>query len=423
MTDIDKQYIQKLFIKYAKVNTRSNPHVTDTPTTVGQVELAKIIVADLNKLGLAKVNFDEDSGYVIASIPSNVDTEVSAIGYIAHLDTADFNAENIHPQVHENYDGQPIVLNEQRNIVLSAEQFPKLQKHLGETLITTDGTTLLGVDDKAGIAEIIGMLKYYQDNPQVKHGPIFMGFGPDEEIGKGAKQFPIDKFPVEFAYTLDNGDLGEIRPETFNASQALIDIEGTAVHPGDAYGLMTNAITIANEVISQLPKDEVPEKSKGHAGFFLVTNLEATIDKAHFEIIIRDFDIDKFVAKEELLKQIVKDLNRELDHPRIKLAITEQYKNIWESIKHNPYIINVVLDTMKRAHIDSSIIPFRGGTDGNFITEKGIPTPNLFNGGDNFHGQYEYVTTESMIAITKFLIQLNDEHVKQTGHRNNQLVK
>ncbi|WP_268913530.1 peptidase T [Lentilactobacillus sp. SPB1-3] len=423
MTKIDQQYIQELFIKYARVNTRSNPAVTDTPTTPGQVELAKAIVDDLRQLGLSQVAFDEPSGYVIASIASNVDADVTPIGYIAHLDTADFNAENINPQVHKNYDGKPIVLNAEENITLSSEQFPKLKRHIGETLITTDGTTLLGADDKAGIAEIIGMLKYYQDNPEVKHGPVFVGFGPDEEIGKGAKQFPVERFPVEFAYTLDNGDLGEIRPETFNASQAAIDVEGTAVHPGDAYGLLTNAITIANEIISQLPKDEVPEKSRGHEGFFLVTNLEATIDKAHFEIIIRDFDNDKFVEKENLLKKIVNDVNSELDRTRVQLVITEQYQNIWERIKANPYIINVVLDTMKRANIDSHIIPFRGGTDGNFITQKGIPTPNLFNGGDNFHGQYEYVTTESMAEIANFLVQLNDEHVKQTGHRNNQLVK
>lgn len=423
MDEIDSEYIESLFIKYAKVNTRSDPKTQTVPTSLGQVKLAKMIVDDLKKLGITDVEYEPSNGYVIATLPSNSDKDLAPIGFIAHLDTADYSAENVKPQIHPDYNGDDIVLNKKQGIVLSTQQFPNLKKFIGQQLITSDGTTLLGADDKAGIAAILGAFKFFLHHPDVEHGTVRAGFGPDEEIGRGAKQFPAEKFGTEFAYTLDNGQPGQIEPETFNASQAEISIDGTSVHPGNAYGLMVNAISLANEIVNGLPEDEVPEKSRDRQGFFLVTDFNATISKANLTIIIRDFDTDKFREREHLLQKIVDRINARFDQPRIELNVTEQYQNIGDAIRKNPYIVNLVLDTYKRLGIKPNVSPFRGGTDGDFITAKGIPTPNLFNGGDNFHGPYECVSTEAMAEVAKVVVEIVREHVAQYGNRDESVLR
>ncbi|GAF37430.1 tripeptide aminopeptidase [Lentilactobacillus farraginis DSM 18382 = JCM 14108] len=422
MREFDQDLIESLFIKYAKINTRSNPDSPTVPTTPGQVELAQMIVEDLKKIGINKATYDTDSGYALAELPGNSAKQLAPIGFIAHLDTADFNAENISPQVHADYSGEAIILNRKKGLVLSPAQFPNLKNFVGQRLITTDGNTLLGADDKAGITAILGALAYLVNHPEIEHGPVEVAFGPDEEIGRGAKRFPAEKFGAAFAYTMDNGQPGQIEPETFNASQAEIDIKGTAVHPGDAYGLMVNAVGLANEIVSALPKDEVPEKSRGHQGFYLVTDFNATISQAHLNIIIRDFDTARFQQKERLLESVVQQINARFKAPRITLKLTEQYRNIGDAIRQYPYVMNLVLDTYQRLGIQPKITPFRGGTDGNAITAKGIPTPNLFNGGDNFHGPYEYVTTEAMVMTAKVIVAIIEEHVRQFGHKDNRPV-
>lgn len=417
LNELDQDLIESLFIKYAKVNTRSDPKSPTVPTTPGQVELGRTIVDDLKKMGV-EATYDLDSGYALGELASNSDKELAPMGFIAHLDTADYNADNVQPQIHANYDGADIVLNRKKNLVLSPTQFPNLKKAIGQRLITTDGNTLLGADDKAGIAAIMGALKFFVTHPDVEHGPIEVAFGPDEEIGRGAKRFPAKAFGAKFAYTMDNGQPGQIEPETFNASQAEIDITGTAVHPGDAYGLMVNAVGVASEIVAALPKNEVPEKSRGHQGFFLVTDFNGDISKVHLTIIIRDFDRSRFHVKERLLENTVARLNKQFDSPRIAMKIDEQYQNIGDVIQQHPYVMNLVLDTYKRLNMVPKVVPFRGGTDGNMITAMGIPTPNLFNGGDNFHGPYEYITTEAMVNVASVVVEIIKEHVRQFGHED-----
>lgn len=415
--ELDQRYIEDCFIKYAKVDTRSDVSSKQVPTTTGQKKLALIVCDDLKKLGV-EAWYNEKTAFTIARIPSNTEKNLSSIGFIAHLDTADFNSENVCPIVHPDYDGGDVVLNEDLGIVLSSKEFPDLKKFKGQRLITTDGTTLLGADDKAGVAGLLGAVKYLKEHPDFEHGALYLAFGPDEEIGQGAKRFDETEFPVEFAYTLDNGQPGEIEYETFNAAWAQIEVEGTAVHPGDAYGLMVNVALIANEIVSALPQDEVPEKSKDHEGFILVNEFDATVDHAYLSMIIRDFDTEKFFAKQEFLKELVSKINARYDKPRVTLKFTEQYRNIGDTIKKNPYIVNLAIDSYKKLGFEVKIVPFRGGTDGNFFTQKGIPTPNLFNGGNNFHGQYEYVTTEAMATVSKTILTIVEEHVLQSQSRN-----
>lgn len=420
MSEIDQKYIEKQFLDYVKIDTRSDASQPTTPTTPGQVELAKLIVQDLKQLGISDVRFNPENGYVTATLPSNSSKSLSALGFIAHLDTADFPADHVKPQVHPDYDGQDVVLNQAQGIVLRVSEFPNLKKFVGQRLITTDGTTLLGADDKAGIAALFGALQYLLANPEIEHGDIRIAFGPDEEIGRGAKKFDAVGFGTEFAYTLDNGQPGDLEYETFNAAEAQIEIEGTAVHPGDAYGLMVNAVSLGNEILSALPQDEVPEKSRDHDGFILVNHFEGTVAQAHIQLIIRDFDTPHFRQNEGKLQKVVDRINARLDKPRVKLTVTKQYQNIGDEIRKHPYIVNLALDAYRRIGLTPNIVPFRGGTDGNAITAKGIPTPNLFNGGDNFHGPYEFVTTEAMALTAQTIVAIAQEHVRQFGHHNNQ---
>lgn len=416
MAEYDFNYIKEKFLEYAKMNTRSDENSDAIPTTAGQLVLLKKLMTELKALGLQEVSFSEKDAYVVGKIPSNVDKKVAALGLVAHVDTANFNAENIKPQVHENYDGKDIELGQ--GYILSAQEFPSLKKVIGQTLITASGDTLLGADDKAGIAGLLGMAKYLHDNPEIKHGDIWLAFGPDEEIGKGAARLNEKRFPVEFAYTLDNGNPGDIAYETFNAAAAKITIRGTVVHPGEAYGLMVNASLIASEFISLLPQDFVPEKSKDYQGFILVLSNNGNVDHAEINLIIRDFDTEDFQAKKELVKTLVQKLNQKYGQDRLKLQMHDQYHSPGDAIKKHPYVVNLVHHAYDKLSLPINHIPFRGGTDGDFITEKGIPTPNLFNGGANFHGRYEYVTVENMVLLAQTLVTIVNLHVDLDNQRD-----
>lgn len=415
MAFYDLDFTKNTFIHYAKENTRSNPNnFEQIPSSPNQVKMGKELTEQLKDIGLA-AHYNAKSGFAIGHLPSNVQDKVTPIGFFSHIDTADFNAENIQPQVHPNYDGKKVVLDAKAGIYLDPKDFPALKSCKGETLITSDGHTLLGVDDKAGIVGILGMLKYLTAHPEVEHGDIYVGFGPDEEIGYGGQRFDPKDFPgVELAYTLENGRPGDFEYETFDATEAKLHIHGTVVHPGEAYGLMVNATTLMNDFLDHLPADEVPEKSKGHDGYFMVVNAQSSVDHADLYLIIRDFDWDKFTAKEKFIKDLVAKLNKKYGEGRFKLTMRRQYENIYNVIKDKPYVVNLALDAYKRLGIKPNIQTFRGGTDGNFITQKGIPTPNLFNGGGNYHGRYEYVTVEQIDKLSEVLTTICKEHLRQT---------
>ncbi|HIW89564.1 MAG TPA: peptidase T [Candidatus Ligilactobacillus excrementipullorum] len=417
MVEIDHDFIEQQFVTYCKYNSRSDARSQAVPSTPGQVKLAKRLVADLQDLGL-EAWYNEKNGFAMGYLPGNSSQDITGIGFVAHLDTTDYPAENVLPQVHPDYDGQDVVLNADQGIVMHVSEFPELTKLKGQRLITSDGTTLLGSDDKAGIAGLFGALKAFIAQPKIEHGPIYVGFGPDEETGQGAKRFDASEFPVEFAYTLDNGQPGDLEYETFNATAAKIEIEGTAVHPGNAYHLLVNAATLANQFAAALPKDQVPEESQGREGFIMLTSQVSSIDHAELHLIIRDFDWELYQANIHLVEEIVAQINAQLDKPRLTLELTEQYVNMGDKIRENPYIVNLVLDSYHKLGLTPNVIAFRGGTDGDFITEKGIPTPNLFNAGGNFHGKYEYATTEGMALLAETIVTICQEHVAQNGQRN-----
>ncbi|MDY0837199.1 peptidase T [Lacticaseibacillus paracasei] len=401
---IDLPQLQADFIRYAKVNTRSYPGRDTTPSTPGQTELAKLLVAQLKDLGLQDVGLNPANGFVTATLPANTDKPTKSFGIIAHLDTADYNAENVQPQVHPNYDGKPIHFD--NGLSLTVEQFPALKRYFGQTLITGDGTTLLGVDDKAGIAGAVSTARYLLAHPEVKHGLIKFGFGPDEEIGTGADKFDAKGFATDFAYTLDNGDPGQIEYETFNAAQATVTIEGTSVHPGEAKDLMINANTLGRQLDAALPLFDRPEFSDGHEGYFLLLKFHGEISDAQLVYIIRDFDRQKFDARKAYFMKTIDGLNAPFDHPRFKVEMHDQYYNMADIINKDPYPLRLAEAGIQAAGMTPKTIPFRGGTDGSKITYQGIPTPNLFNGGINFHGPYEVVSTEAMGKIAETLVHM-----------------
>lgn len=393
------------FLTYVKVNTRSDANSQTTPTTVGQVVLAKMIETELHELGLADVHYNEQNGFLTARLPGN-QPAAKSIGLIAHLDTADFSAENIRPQVITNYDGQDVLLNQEQGIVLSVAEFPNLKEYQGETLITTDGTTLLGADDKAGIVEILAAVEYFLAHPEVARGDVWLAFGPDEEIGRGADQFDAPNFPVAFAYTIDSGRVGHFEYETFNAAQAVITIEGTSVHPGTAYGSLVNAIKLGEQLDQSLPQKEVPEQTRGNEGFYLLNKFTGSIEKAELVYIIRDHDQETFQARKQFLEKQVQRLNASADKPRLTITFQDQYYNMKEIIEKDWTPVELALQAMASCDIEPIITSFRGGTDGSKISFMGIPTPNLFTGGENFHGQYEFITVESMIKAVQTIIAI-----------------
>ena len=393
------------FLRYVKFETRSDEKSETIPSTPTQIEFAKILVRELEEIGMENV-YVNDACFVNATLPGNIDKDVPVIGFIAHMDTADFNAVNVNPQIVENYDGKDIVLNEAKDIVLSVEEFPNLKNYVGKTVITTDGTTLLGADDKAGIVEIVEAMKYLIEHPEIKHGTVKVAFGPDEEIGRGADNFNVEEFGADFAYTMDGGPVGELEYESFNAAGAAFKIRGKSVHPGTAKGKLINASLIAAEVVNSFPADEVPEKTEGYEGFYFLDKISANCEEAELSYILRDHDREKFEMKKKFAANVAKKINEKYGKELVSVEIKDQYYNMGEIIKDHMNVVEIAEKAMKNLEIKPIIQPIRGGTDGSKISFMGLPTPNIFAGGENFHGKYEFVALESMILATDVIVEI-----------------
>ena len=404
--DLNKyETLKERFLKYVKIETRSDEKNESIPSTLTQLEFAKMIVKELEEIGMEDVYVNENC-FVNATLKSNIDKDVKTIGFIAHMDTADFNAVNVNPQIVENYDGKDIILNKEKDIVLSVEEFPNLKNYVGKTVITTDGTTLLGADDKAGVVEIIEAMKYLINHPEIKHGTVKVAFGPDEEIGRGADNFNVEEFGADFAYTMDGGPVGELEYESFNAAGAVFKIKGKSVHPGTAKGKMTNASLIATEIINSFPADEVPEKTEGYEGFYFLEKINANCEDAKLSYILRDHDRQKFEEKKKFAENVAKKINEKYKKKLVTVEIKDQYYNMGEIIKNHMEVVEIAKKAMENLEIKPIIKPIRGGTDGSKISFMGLPTPNIFAGGENFHGKYEFVALESMILATDVIVEI-----------------
>lgn len=400
--------IVERFKRYIAVDTKSDEDSETVPSTKGQLELGKILVGDLNELGLQDVVQDEN-GYVYATLPSNTDKEVPTIGFVAHFDTSpDMDGKVTNPQVIE-YQGGDIRLNDKYSITL--DEFPELEELKGKTLITTDGTTLLGADDKAGIAEILDAMEYLTDNPDIKHGTIKVGFTPDEEIGKGADLFDVEGFGADFAYTMDGGPLGELQYENFNAASADIKIQGKNVHPGTAKNVMLNSSKVAMELDGMLPSVEVPEHTEKYEGFYLLTDINGSVDHTTMGYIIRDHSMEEFENKKAYMKMVVDFLNDKYGDV-IEIEIKDSYYNMREKIEPHIEIIELAEKSMKDIGIEPDIKPIRGGTDGARLSYMGLPTPNLFAGGYNFHGRFEFIPVENMKLASKLIVKIAENAAK-----------
>ncbi len=393
------------FLRYVKFETRSDEKSETIPSTPTQLEFAKILAKELEEIGMENV-YVNDACFVNATLPGNVDKDVPVIGFIAHMDTADFNATNVNPKIVENYDGKDIVLNEAKDIVLSVEEFPNLKNYVGKTVITTDGTTLLGADDKAGIVEIVEAMKYLIEHPEIKHGTVKVAFGPDEEIGRGADNFNVEEFGADFAYTMDGGPVGELEYESFNAAGAVFKIKGKSVHPGTAKGKLINASLIAAEIVNSFPADEVPEKTEGYEGFYFLDKINSNCEEAELSYILRDHDREKFETKKKFAANVAKKINEKYGKELVSVEIKDQYYNMGEIIKDHMNVVEIAKKAMENLGIKPVIEPIRGGTDGSKISFMGLPTPNIFAGGENFHGKYEFVALESMILATDVIVEI-----------------
>ena len=400
------------FIRYCKVNTRSNEKSTTVPSSENQVAFAKMLAKELSDLGFDEVEYNASNGFVSATVKSNVDHAVDTIGFIAHYDTADFNSENIQPRIIENYDGQAILLNETTGLVSDPSLFPQLKDLVGHTLIVTDGTTLLGADDKAGVVEIIEAMLILKNNPDLKHGEVRIAFGPDEEIGRGANLFDAANFRAKFAYTLDGAKRGELEYESFNAAAAIIELKGVSVHPGTAKDKMINCAKLAMEFDALLPQNEVPEHTEHYEGFFLLHDMETTIDHGKMTYIIRDHDKQKFLARKDRMLKNAAYLNEKYGSERFVVKMKDSYYNMREVIEKDMKPVELAKQAMLACDVEPIIQPIRGGTDGSKISFMGIPTPNLFTGGGNYHGPYEYASLDDMqkaVEVIVKLVQLNAE--------------
>lgn len=393
------------FISYVKIDTQSDENSDQTPSTSKQFNLAKELERELNDIGLSEISLDNNC-YLMATLPANTHKKVPTIGFIAHLDTSpDMSGQNVKPRIVKNYDGNNIILNEVSNIVLSPNDFPELLNHKGEDLIVTDGNTLLGADDKAGVAEIMTAIEYLLDHPEIKHGKIRIGFTPDEEIGRGPDKFDVEKFGAKWAYTMDGGEIGELEYENFNAASAKISIQGRNVHPGYAKNKMINALHIANELVSMLPANERPEYTEGYEGFFHLTSIQGTVDEATVSYIIRDHDRTKFENRKKQMVNAVNFLNTIYDH-RIKLELKDQYYNMREKIEPVPHVIDYAFRAMQEVGVTPIVRPIRGGTDGARLSFMGLPCPNIFAGGLNFHGRYEFIPIPSMYKAVDVIVKI-----------------
>lgn len=394
------------FITYVKVDTQSNEQSTTCPTTSGQLTLAHMLVDELKQIGMQEVTVDEN-GYVMATLPSNTDKEVPTIGFLAHMDTAtDFTGANVQPQFVENYDGKDIILNEQLNVIMSPKDFPELLNYKGHTLITTDGTTLLGADNKAGIAEIMTAMAYFIQHPEIKHGKLRVAFTPDEEIGRGPHKFDVEAFNATYAYTMDGGPLGELQYESFNAAGAKLTFKGKNVHPGTAKDKMIHSTKMAMEFQSKLPAQEAPEYTEGYEGFYHLLHIEGDVEETTLSYIIRDFDKQKFADRKAFIEKTVADMQAKYGEERIILTMHDQYYNMGEKIEPVKHIVDIAFDAMKKLDIEPIIQPIRGGTDGSQLSYMGLPTPNVFTGGENYHGKFEYISIENMLKATNVIIEM-----------------
>ena len=406
---MDKIWSEKLkqrFLKYVSFHSTSIPFVEDFPSSKRQWDIAKYLFEELKSIGLEDVSID-DNAYVMGFLPSNINHEVPTIGFVSHFDTSpDFSGENVKPQIIENYDGGDIRLNDK--MVLSPNEFADLKQYKGQTIICTDGTTLLGADDKAGVAEIVTAMEYLIANPQIKHGKIAIGFTPDEEVGRGADFFPVEKFGAEWAYTMDGSEIGELEYENFNAAYAHIKFHGKSVHPGYAKGLMVNASTMAREFADSLPADELPESTQGREGFFHLTQMKGNVSEAELQYIIRDHDMDHYVARKKLIEEIVEQMKQKYGNDRIELDMGDQYFNMIEKVKEKFQSVEIAEQALKDVGVTPKVQPIRGGTDGARLSFMGLPCPNIFAGGHNFHGPYEYVPLESMQKATEVIVRIGE---------------
>ena len=410
---MNKEHIINRFVSYVTIDTESDPNNPAFPSTEKQWDLAKFLVKELTDIGMSDITLD-DNCYVMATLPSNIDYEVPTIGFVSHIDTTpDYTGANVKPQIHHQYDGKDIVLNEKENIVLSSSYFDDLLQYKGQTIITTDGTTLLGADDKAGITEIVSAMEYLINHPEIKHGNIRICFTPDEEVGKGAHKFDIEQFGADWAYTMDGSQIGELEYENFNAAGAKVTIAGKIVHPGYAKGKMINSMTIASDFISRLPSKEVPEATDGYEGFFHLHQLAGKVEQTVLHYIIRDHDHNLFENRKQFMLDLVAKMNIELGSNAIEIELRDQYYNMKEKVVPVMHIVDIAEEVMKDIGITPLIKPIRGGTDGSQLSFMGLPCPNIFAGGHNFHGRYEYVPVESMIKATEVIIGISEKVAKK----------
>jgi len=406
---MNKEHIINRFVSYVTIDTESDPNNPAFPSTEKQWDLAKFLVKELTDIGMSNITLD-DNCYVMATLPSNIDYEVPTIGFVSHIDTTpDYTGANVKPQIHHQYDGKDIVLNKEENIVLSSSYFDDLLQYKGQTIITTDGTTLLGADDKAGITEIVSAMEYLINHPEIKHGNVRICFTPDEEVGKGAHKFDIEQFGADWAYTMDGSQIGELEYENFNAAGAKVTIAGKIVHPGYAKGKMINSMTIASDFISRLPSKEVPEATDGYEGFFHLHQLAGKVEQTVLHYIIRDHDHNLFENRKQFMLDLVAKMNIELGSNAIEIELKDQYYNMKEKVVPVMHIVDIAEEVMEDIGITPLIKPIRGGTDGSQLSFMGLPCPNIFAGGHNFHGKYEYVPVESMMKATEVIVGISEK--------------
>lgn len=412
---ISKEDIIKRFTSYVTIDTESDPKSNTTPSTKKQWDLAHLLVKELKAIGLSDVVID-DNAYITATLPSNVTYPVPTVGFISHFDTSpDFTGANVKPQIHENYDGKDIILNKDLDIILSPDYFDDLLQYKGQTIITTDGNTLLGADDKAGICEIVSAMEYLIQNPQIKHGEIKVGFTPDEEIGRGAHKFDVKAFNADWAYTMDGSQIGELEYENFNAASAEVKVNGKIVHPGYAKGKMINSMLLAQEFICGLPNNETPEKTEDYEGFFHLHHQNGSVESTTLEYIIRDHDKTLFEGRKQLMLNLVNTLNKKFGEDTFSIVIKDQYYNMKEKVEPVMHIVEIAEKAMVSLGIKPLIKPIRGGTDGSQLSYMGLPCPNIFAGGHNFHGRYEYVPVESMIKATEVICRICELTAKKSS--------
>ena len=403
-----KKNILERFLRYISIDTASDPESPTQPSSEKQLTLSRLLVKELKEMGIKDVSLDQ-YGYVMATIPSNLPSgsKVPKIGFIAHVDSApDAPGDNINPQIIENYDGSDIVINSEKNMIMKTAEFPELLKYKGQTIITTDGNTLLGADDKAGIAEIMAAAEYLMAHPEFPRGEIKIGFTPDEEIGRGVDKFDVKKFDADWAYTLDGGEIGELEYENFNAASAKIHIQGRNIHPGYAKDKMINAIILASEFNSLLPVEQRPEFTQHYEGFFHIIRFDGTVENAMIQYIIRDHDFDKFEQKKSLIEESITFMNKKYGNGTFRLELNDQYYNMRKQVEPHYHIVEKAVEAMKMAGVEPNIKPIRGGTDGSRLSYMGLPCPNIFAGGHNFHGRYEYIPLESMEKASQVILNI-----------------